>query len=162
MCAERKLLCGAEAECRRQSAPRSACYMKNFHEHNMKDTYTDGDKNHGFESQDFTPPIPLQQLGAMAQSGASARSLQRPPRWFDWYGGGIVLQRTWVRLRRVAVGRRWCHSGQRMWPAFGTSVWDQRFGHARCDAIRRASHTGGRRHGISITPGATQIIRVCD
>ena len=87
---------------------------------------------------DFSPRIsPPQRNWASTSNGRYRRWPRLEPRLPQQPSGetdGIVLRRLRVRTRRVVVGHWLGRSGQRMRPAFETSVWDQRFGHARREA----------------------------
>ena len=105
--------------------------MKNFHTH----THTHKRKTpcSGFQSENFPP----QRNWASTSNGRYRRWPRLEPRLLQQSSGetdGIVLRRLRVRTRRVVVGHWLGRSGQRMRPAFETSVWDQRFGHARREA----------------------------
>ena len=87
----------------------------------------------GFQSENFPP----QRNWASTSNGRYRRWPRLEPRLLQQSSGetdGIVLRRLRVRTRRVVVGHWLGRSGQRMRPAFETSVWDQRFGHARREA----------------------------
>ena len=102
--------------------------------HTHTHTHTKGRHHVPDFSPRISPPNGIGQARAMADIGAGTGSNHRLPQQSNGETDGIVLRRLRVRTRRVVVGQWLGRSGQRMRPAFETSVWDQRFGHARREA----------------------------